>query len=72
MGCSACHGTVEDEPERPLRPRLHVPPPSVEGVKRSLTPTKEIKLKQSNYVVVISAKLSDLYEIKEKAGEGGV
>jgi hypothetical protein len=38
--------------------------------KRSLTPTKEIKLNQSNYVIIIAARLSDLYEIQAKVGEG--
>ena len=38
--------------------------------RRGLTPTKELKLKQSNYVIVTSARLSDLYEIQEKVGDG--
>jgi len=52
-----------------LRSRLDVPVPGFPKRHKGLAPTKQLKL-LSNFVVMCSARLSDLYEIQAKAGEG--
>ena len=73
MGCSACHECEPyTDPETPVpsHNRLSIPMSPHHHIKRGLSPTKEIKLNHSNYVIVITAKLSDLYEVQAKVGEG--
>ena len=71
MGCSPCQvAASEHEPTQRLRSRLDVPVSGLSERRKGLAPTKQLKLRQSNYVVVCNARLSDLYEIQAKAGEG--
>lgn len=71
MGCSPCQmASSESEPVHRSRSRLSVPIDSMAVPRRVLTPTKQLKLRQSNYVVVSNARLSDIYEIQGKVGEG--
>jgi len=73
MGCSFCQNSPPDhEPSQRFRSPLAVPSHCSSETHKGFSPTKHLKLRQSNYVVVCNARLRDLYEIQSKVGEGAV
>lgn len=71
MGCSFCQTSPSDhESSHRFRSPFVVPTHCNSEPRKGFSPTKQLKLRQSNYVIVSTARLRDLYEIQGKAGEG--
>lgn len=73
MGCTPCYGRTpaDSETRKASKDTLQIPHEHyIDGPRKSVTQTKEIKLSRSNYVLVSSGRLSDTYQIEEKIGEG--